>query len=219
MRAMTDVAAHDSFVDKWRGRWPEWAVAEAFVPTGQRAVAAAWFALLQEWSEAAWGGGDPAPGLAKLAWWQEELRGWAKGARRHPLGVALQPQAAPWNELADAMSALRHRELPAQPQRALAELQALGQACAAVEAALFGAPSAPAPAVASLLAGPAARQGGADAAAALLASWPHARAAARPVRLHGALVRLRLAQAAADGRWRPLPRWRTLWAAWRAARN
>ncbi len=133
---MTAPSASESFIEKWRARWPEWAVAEAFVPAAQRDPAAAWFALLQEFADAAWGGADPAPGLAKLAWWQEELRGWAKGARRHPLGALLQPVAAPWAELADAMPALRHRELPARPAQALSELQPLAQACAAVETAL-----------------------------------------------------------------------------------
>ena len=49
-------------------------------------------------------------GLAKLAWWQEELRGWAKGARRHPLGVRLQKAAVDWNAVADALPALARRE-------------------------------------------------------------------------------------------------------------
>ncbi len=217
---MTDPATHESFTDKWRARWPEWAVAEAFVPLAQRDLAAAWFALLQEFADAAWGGADSAPGLAKLAWWQEELRGWAKGAHRHPLGALLRPVAAPWAMLAAAMPALRHRELPAQPQQALHELQPLAQACAAVEAALFGAPSAPMPAAMSLLAGAVVQSDGAAGASALLEEWPAtAHVPARTVRLHARLLRLRLQQAAADGRWAPVPRWRTLWNAWRAARN
>ncbi len=164
----------DSFVDKWRARWPEWAVAEAFVPDAQRAPAAAWFALLQEFSDAAWGGTDPAPGLAKLAWWQEELRGWAGGARRHPLGAVLLPSSATWHGLADAMPGLRHRDLPARPAQALAELEAFAAACAGVETALFDAPSDPRLASMALLAAPAVRDGGQDAAAALLQRWPRA---------------------------------------------
>lgn len=216
---MNDPAALESFLDKWRARWPEWSVAEAFVPAGQRLPAAAWFALLQEFAEAAWGGTEPAPGLAKLAWWQEELRGWSKGARRHPLGGALQPQPAPWLRLAEQMPVLRERSLPAEPRRAMQVLQPLAEAAAAVETALFGVPSAAALGPMTLLGGHVARTGGHDAAAALLAASPHGSVAARPVRLHAAMVRLRLQQVAAGGDWAPPSRWRTLWQAWRAARN
>src|SRR5690606_20699556 len=59
------------FIDKWRARWPEWEIASVFVPEAQRPLAEAWFSLLQELTDAAWGGADPTPGLAKLAWWQE----------------------------------------------------------------------------------------------------------------------------------------------------
>ena len=89
----------------WREHWPEWSVAEAFVPEEQREVASAWFALRHELTEATWAGG-PAPGEAKLAWWREELQGWAKGARRHPLGSVLQKQPVPWILLADSIPAL-----------------------------------------------------------------------------------------------------------------
>jgi phytoene/squalene synthetase len=216
---MSEASTHQSFVEKWRGRWPEWALAEVFVPSAQRASAAAWFALLQEFADAAWSSTDPAPGLAKLAWWQEELRGWAKGARRHPLGVVLQPTPAPWAGLADALPVLRHRELPARPEQAMEDLRPLAQACAVVEAELFGAPSAPEAAAMSLLAGAAVLSGGAGGAAAVLRTWPSARVPALAVRVHACLLRLRLQQAAGDGRWAPVPRWRSLWGAWRAARN
>ena len=70
------------FFDKWRARWPEWPVAEAFIPPPQRELAMAWLALRSELADAAWGGADPTPGAAKLGWWVEELLGWAQGARR-----------------------------------------------------------------------------------------------------------------------------------------
>src|SRR5690625_4812742 len=112
---MNETATAASFVAKWRERWPEWSVAEAFVEPGQRAVAEAWFALLQEFHEASWSGEDPTPGLAKLAWWHEELEGWAKGVRRHPLGQVLQRQPAHWSALARALNALRAaRGVPAE---------------------------------------------------------------------------------------------------------
>ena len=107
---MSEAATEASaFVEKWRARWPEWGIARVFVPADQRELAEHWFALLQEWTDAA-STAEQAPGLAKLAWWQEELRGWAKGARRHPLGAALQKVAVDWNALADALPALARRE-------------------------------------------------------------------------------------------------------------
>lgn len=213
-----------SFVEPWRAQWPEWTLAEVFVPPAQRDVASAWFALMHVFAEAAWGGQDPTPGLAKLAWWQEELRGWAKGARRHPLGALLQPQPAPWGALADAMGALRHRELPADPAAAMQALHAFAVAVGQVEAALFGGahaggtPGASATPVAMLA--PAALAHGGDRAARSLHGMASAtQPGPRTARLFGALVALRLRAAHADGLWRPASRWRSLWALWRAARN
>jgi hypothetical protein len=97
---------NEKFLDKWRGRWPEWRIAQIFVDPAHSAQAEAWFALLQEFTDAAWNGTDPTPGIAKLGWWQEELRGWAKGARRHPLGIALHKSPAPWPALAASLTAL-----------------------------------------------------------------------------------------------------------------
>src|SRR5690606_34599069 len=92
--------------DKWRARWPEWQVAEVFLPAATRARLLAWFALRQELVDAAWAGADPRPGEAKLAWWAEELQGWSQGRRRHPLGIALQSLGAPWERLAAALPVL-----------------------------------------------------------------------------------------------------------------
>jgi len=39
-------SALDSFLDKWRERWPEWAFVERFVDEADRARSVAWFALL-----------------------------------------------------------------------------------------------------------------------------------------------------------------------------
>lgn len=109
---MTSETDLDDFLQKWRAAWPEWPLAQVFVPEAQRAVAEAWLALRLEWVEAAWGGEDPTPGFAKLAWWQDELRGWQKGARRHPLGRVLQRAPAPWARLADSLEALRAARTP-----------------------------------------------------------------------------------------------------------
>jgi hypothetical protein len=208
-----------SFLDQWRAQWPEWTLAEVFVPAAQREVAVAWFALLKIFADAAWGGSDPTPGLAKLAWWQEELRGWAKGARRHPLGATLQPHAAPWTALADAMGALRHRELPADPAAAMLALRGLADAVSRVEAALFGGTPGITATPLAMLAPAAVGQGGAVAARSLHDSSGSLQSGPRPARLLGVLVTLRLRAACADGEWRPAPRWRSLWALWRVARN
>lgn len=133
---MNSPSPRDSFLHEWRRQWPEWAVAERFLAPPQRELAVAWFALLQIWMDAAIGGQEPAPGLAKLAWWQEELRGWAKGARRHPLGELLQAQPANWSELADAMPALRERDA-LQSGAAWPLLQPLARQLAEAEVALF----------------------------------------------------------------------------------
>jgi hypothetical protein len=95
--------ALDSFLDKWRSRWPEWSVAAPFVAESQRELAVAWFALLQEFDDMLNTGGDPLPADAKLAWWGEELRSWAGHRSRHPLGRLLEPVRAPWAQLAEAL--------------------------------------------------------------------------------------------------------------------
>lgn len=136
--AAGDDEALGSFLDKFRARWPEWAVVQVFVPQAQREVALAWAALLQELTDAAWGGSDARPGEAKLAWWAEELRGWTLGARRHPLGIALQRLQAPWLTLATALPYLREsRERPRDRDDAYASLRPFAHAVAAVESALF----------------------------------------------------------------------------------
>lgn len=130
--------ALDSFLAKFRARWPEWAVVQVFVPQSQREVALAWATLLQELTDAAWGGSDPRPGEAKLAWWAEELRGWTLGARRHPLGIALQKLPAPWLALATALPYLREsRERPRDRDDAYSSLRPFAHAVAVIESALF----------------------------------------------------------------------------------
>ena len=62
---MSETDALRGFLGKWEAQWPEWKVAEAFVPASQRERAQAWFALREELAEAAWGEGDARPGDAK----------------------------------------------------------------------------------------------------------------------------------------------------------
>lgn len=130
-------AAPDSFIDKWLARWPEWAVAQVFVPQAQRRTLLAWAALQQELTDAAWGGQDARPGEAKLGWWQEELLGWSRGLRRHPLGSVLQGQIDDWQILANVLPALRDsRERPADAAEAFAQVEVVARAFAGIDAAL-----------------------------------------------------------------------------------
>lgn len=140
-----NAAAPDSFIDKWLARWPEWAVAQVFVPAHQRRALMAWAALQQELGDAAWGGADPRPGEAKLGWWQEELHGWSRGLRRHPLGVLLQPVPTDWQGLAAALPTWRDsRARPVDAHEALGQLEAVAVALARVDADVEGgAPSSP----------------------------------------------------------------------------
>jgi len=236
---MSDAEALAGFIDKWRERWPEWRIAEVFVPQDLRVVSIAWFALQQELAEAAWGGSDPRPGEAKLGWWSEELQGWSQGRRRHPLGLVLQRLPAPWLWLAASVPALIASREPSAGREPSFELLApVGGAISGIDAAVFGAASNADDCVEVLLAmqllllGDAAaplqvraRAGdGAEAAARawagdLLQAWP-VTTGPRPLRLRGALLRERLRRFAAGGpRLQAVPALATLRIAWRAARG
>ena len=228
---MGEHEALQGFLDKWRSQWPEWRVAESFVPGPQRERAQAWFALRDELTEAAWGGDDPRPGDAKLAWWAEELDGWSRGARRHPLGLALQKLPASWNGLAACLPALRaSRERPRDMESAMFALEPYAEAIAGVSQHLFDS-AAPAPArnvVVSLLAERVLRHpdgvtplGDVDVrgwARGLLAQWPQPGQGTRPGRIHAAIVRGRLHRYAHGHDAASLPRLPALIASWRAAR-
>lgn len=237
---MSEPEALEGFIAKWRARWPEWRVAEVFVPPANRDVVVAWFALRQELTDAAWGGSDPRPGEAKLAWWSEELAGWAHGRRRHPLGLALQKLPVPWAVLGASLPALQaSRDRPATAAEAATAVEPFARAVGRVAASLF-ANRMPAPTqgiVASTLAERllqgsldgvplelVARHGDGAAAlrawaAELLQGWPLPYDGTPQGRVHAALVRERLKGIAA-GRphARPVSSWRALLAAWRAAR-
>lgn len=224
---MNDSASLDSFLAKWRAQWPEWAVAEVFLPpAAQRQRARAWLALRGELMEAAWGGEDPTPGAAKLGWWEEELAGWSRGARRHPLGLALQKLPLDWPLLAAGIPALRASRSPEGDRAAsLRGLEPFARAQAVLSAQLFDATA------------PASTQAMAEA---LLAEWvlhlpvrgvpaagtdipsllalPSLRDAPRAERIHAALVRARLGRLARGAKG-PLPAPVALLAAWRAARG
>ena len=238
--------ALETFIGKWRARWPEWPVAEVFVPPLHRPLALAWAALQQELTDAAWDGSDARPGEAKLLWWQEELQGWALGRRRHPLGASLQRVQAPWSDLAAALPTLRgSRERPRDGAEAFSQLLPLATTAAAIEQALFAGTQADASAarlvIATWLQARLARDGvaavplsvlaltgensdeikGDRAAEAswreqLLREWPSAGSATRPRRLWAALARTRLTRGRGT---QPLVAWMALWVAWRGARD
>ncbi len=223
--------ALDSFLEKWRARWPEWQIAETFVPASQRELAVAWFALLQEFEDAMNVQGETLPADAKLAWWGEELRDWSRQRSRHPLGRVLEPHAAPWFALGEVLPVLQQlRATPASGASAFATVAPLAQAIASIEKSLFGVEAAEADLIAShwlalrlFGAGDIAAPKDGDEAAwsrQLLQKWPQNTAAGVPRKIHSALLRERLR------RLRPgtqgiapasLPR--VLWLAWRAARN
>lgn len=218
----------DDFLGKWRGRWPEWRIAQVFVPEAQRPLVEAWFALLQEWTDAAWAGDDPTPGAAKLGWWQEELRGWSKGLRRHPLGRVLQRQPAPWSALADALPRLQvvreSLRAWASPDDARAALKPLADAAAACEAVLFAADQAGEGDALLLLAAHALWHREDDGTAGRARDWagrllarPGLRAASRPRRIHDTLTTGRLVRLAKSGEIAALPPLAALWRSWRAA--
>jgi hypothetical protein len=236
---VADPQALQSFIDKWLARWPEWGVAQVFVPTSQRQAAVAWFALRHELTAAAWAGTDRLPGEAKLAWWAEELQGWAQGRRRHPLGIALQRLPAPWMRLAVALPTLAASRDPAtDSDQAATTLAPFADAVAAISMALFGATTGNVGngllAEQLLLRGDAAvplrRRARADGAlpeqaaarawaGELLRDWPGTGVNARPEQIHAALVHERLGRfASGSPAAEPASRWRSLWIAWRAAR-
>jgi phytoene/squalene synthetase len=239
---MSDAEALAGFVDKWRERWPEWRVAEVFVPHQQREACAAWFALQQELAEAAWGGSDPLPGEAKLGWWAEELQGWARGRRRHPLGLVLQRRPAPWLQLAASLPALvASREVAADAGQAAEQLLPVARAIAAIDEGLFDVATGIDAATCVLMATQLQSRGDAAAslklrarvgsamgdgalarawAADLLETWVAVNREARPPRIRRALLRERLRRfAAGHPRLQPLPALITLRTAWAAARG
>lgn len=223
---MSDAAALEAFLEKWRARWPEWAIAQVFLAPAERPLAQAWLALRAELAEAAWGGEDPTPGAAKLGWWEQELHGWARGARRHPLGLALQKQPVDWAALAAVLPALRLRRVPEGDRAAtLAGLAPLAAVLAPLSARLFAAAAASTPeAMAHALLAEwvllLPQRGVPAAGTALpdLLALPALRAGARAERIHAALVRARLRRMA-GGRRLPIPAPVALLSAWRAARG
>lgn len=227
-------SALDSFLDKWRARWPEWAFVERFVDKDDQVRAVAWFALLQELDDIFNASGDTTPQDAKLLWWGEELRSWAVQRSRHPLGRVLEPVRAPWIQLADALPDLVAARAPAvdagQARQVLAQYAA---AVVAVEAAMFkGKPPSPAAvdAVTTQILALRLQETGAAAlpqsfdnelawGKALLAGWPLRVGGPRPRRLYAVLARGRMQARREDAGQHQLRPVGLLWRSWWAARG
>ena len=236
---MTDSTALDSFLDKWRTRWPEWRVVEVFLPEAQRPLAVAWFALLQEFTDGMNIAGDPLPADAKLGWWGEELRDWQRQRSRHPLGRLLEPHRAPWFDLAEVLPTLRRmRETPGTEAEAFETSLPLATAIAEVERVLFAFPQASgwSHALAAQLLAARLEGGGtaaiplqagsqhalsqADWTARLLDHWPARATGPLPRRLASALARSQLQRFKTSGEAvATLSPPRALWLGWRAARQ
>lgn len=199
MSAHADDTA-ESFIAAWRESWPEWRIAEVFLPPAERPLAAAWLALLATWTAAAQTA-EPAPGLAKLAWWQEELHGWSRGARRHPLGRLLQKQPVDWATLARKLPGLMRQDAGIDT----AALSGLATALAEAEAALFAD---------ATVHGTAESLAGLQLALGLAAETAAGQGAGRVRRLMNALLRARARQPRV-----PLSPWTTLRCSWQAARR
>ena len=220
-----------AFVAKWRGAWPEWSLVEGFLPVAQRPLIEAWQALQFEWQEAAWRGEEARPGEAKLRWWVEELDGWSKGLRRHPLGALLQKQPAPWREVALALPSLAAtHERPIDADAAWASLEPIARAVVAVDEALLQHRSDAHVVAATWLHARLARHpdsavpqslGTGDAGIrawshALRAGWPRASGLAPSRGIEAALAASRLKRGDASAALPPLA---ALWAGWRGARG
>lgn len=235
---MSESAALEGFLDKWRQRWPEWSVVEVFVPASERRIALAWFALLQEFEDAMNIAGDPLPADAKLGWWGEELHDWSRHRSRHPLGRVLEPCEAPWAALATTLPLLaRARPRPLDQDTAFVTLAPLASAVCGVETALFSGQQddTSVQAIAARFLAARLGQGGmeavplrldGDAGVSLEAwcrvlqrRWPEAHGAAMPRRLWSALGRSRLQRSLAGEAVAPLRPAAALWAGWRAARR
>ena len=222
-------SALDSFLDKWRERWPEWAFVERFVDEADRERSVAWFALLQEFDDILNASGDTTPQDAKLAWWGEELRSWEVQRSRHPLGRLLEPVRAPWVQLADALPGLIDaRDRVADAAQARKVLAQYATAAAAVEAAVFD--SKPSPTAAEALTTQMLALRVQEQAAsvpqvfssemewdkALQAAWPSRVAGPRPRRVYAVLARGRQQARIRGGEYQPSPAgllWRSWWAA------
>jgi hypothetical protein len=122
------------FAAGWRARFPEWELAERFLPAAARERALAGCVLWQELADAAWGGEDPRPGLAKLAWWRQELLDWRLGAGRHPLAATFADAALDWQAVATALATWPDlRDRPRDAAECDALLMPAAQALAAIE--------------------------------------------------------------------------------------
>lgn len=125
-------------LQKWRDRWPQWAIAEVFIAPAQRLTAQAWFSLLMEWEDLLNQSSEQLIIAAKLQWWQHELAQWSTQRSSHPIAPLLMGLDAPWQLLAEPLSDLAAlASVPPTLAQAEASLARVLDAMVAVEMRLF----------------------------------------------------------------------------------
>jgi len=140
---VADAVALQGFVDTWLRRSPEMALCEVFVPPGERPMFRAWGALRMQLLDTTFEFEERSVARTKLAWWGQDLISGSNG--RHPLTRALYAHPASasisgrdWQALLSAAIMLLDSDhAPATLSEALAELQPLARALAAVQSQLL----------------------------------------------------------------------------------
>ena len=125
-------------LQKWRDRWPQWAIADVFIAPAQRLTAQAWFSVLMEWEDLLNQPSEQPIIAIKLDWWQHELAQWATQRSSHPIAPLLMGLDAPWQLLAETLSDLTAlASVPSTLAQAEASLARVLDAMVAVEMRLF----------------------------------------------------------------------------------
>ena len=217
-------------LQKWWERWPEWTIAEVFLPAPQRLIAVAWFSVLMEWEDLLDQRRERNIVSARLRWWQDELAQWSEQHTSHPLAPLLAAIDAPWKQLAHGLSDLEAiHTVPPSFALARMAIARLLDAIVAIEMRLFPG-ECPCDPDALLLHWLAARCGGGEEGIpegmsmdgwrlALLHAWPERPPGGRARRLLSALARKRFASTVQPGHslTSVTGRIHLLWRCWRVA--
>lgn len=203
-QSVPDSEVLQSYLDSWRRDWPEWSIAERFIPQSLRTVAQAWFAVQQQWEGLLPAASESMATAAKQAWWKHEIDNWQQGQALHPLGSVLCVITAPWAQLATTMTCLQTLQCTsADVRHGYQELWAMIHALATIDNHLFGRTVSSDPqALLIQWLDARRRRGGAGASPPgqtadqwrqqLLTMWPNKPSLARPRRIWLALIRRRI---------------------------
>lgn len=152
-----EASAFASFEEKWLAANPEQATVALFLAPEARLRASAFGCLIHELEQAAFGLREAHVAEVKIQWWRQELLAAASGRPRHPVSTVLfsDPAAATidavaWEGLVDGALAMMQVGAASDLEALLASYAPLYLPVARVEAALFNAPAAQAPAAARL---------------------------------------------------------------------